>query len=122
MIKTNFLISSANYLESLCFFLLMIFSCFIAVINEFHYNVFIFVYFFLLKYQEILYDRLVQFTVMTQSRLSHSSIMESTLNFFYRVDSVTGSDFNGWHHYTYMHNHIIRFHKKKITVNQTSLY
>src|SRR6266511_2194395 len=107
MIKTNFLISSANYLESLCFFLLMIFSCFIAVINELHYNVFIFVYLFcnknvssfLLKYQEILYDRLVQFTVMTQSRLSHSSIMESTLNFFYRVDSVTGSDFNGWHHY-----------------------
>src|SRR6266511_5044900 len=28
--------------------------------------------------------------------------MESTLNFFYRVDSVTGSDFNGWHHYFYV--------------------
>ncbi len=47
---------------------------------------------------QISYDWLVQFTFMTQSRLSHSSVVGSTLNFFYRVDSVTGSDFNGWHH------------------------
>jgi len=45
--------------------------------------------------------------------------MESTLNFFYRVDSVTSSDFNGWHHYCQLLKHKIITDKQLLYIYNT---
>ena len=55
-------------------------------------------------------------SAMTQLRLSHLKMIESTLLVFYRVDSAAGFGSNGWHHYFYLF--IDRINKNSfITIN-----